>query len=73
LVDHIFSLPINCQKHHVKPHNNILVISDWYTKQARYFPCHNTLDAVGLAKTLTRKLMLLGAGVPLSVVSNCRL
>jgi hypothetical protein len=40
--------------------------------QARYFPCYDLLDAVGLAKILTRKLVLRGAGVPQSFVSNRR-
>jgi hypothetical protein len=69
-VDFIVGLPVSRRKRHVKPHNAILVVVDQYTKQVRYFPCCNTLDAVGLAEILTRKLVLQGAGVPQSVVSD---
>jgi hypothetical protein len=57
-VDFIVSLPVSHQKCHRTPHDAILVVVDQYTKQVRYFLCHNTLDAVGLAKILTRKLVL---------------
>ncbi len=67
-MDFIVGLPVSCLKHYMKPHNAILVIVNWYTKQAHYFPCHNTLDAVELAKILTRKLVLQGAGIPRSVI-----
>jgi hypothetical protein len=70
-VDFIVGLPVCRRKCHAKPHNAILVVVDRYTKQVRYFPCHDTLDAVGLAKILTRKLVLRGAGIPQSVVSDC--
>ncbi len=63
LVDIIVGLPVSCRKRHAKPHNAIHVAVNWYTQLAHYFPCHDTLDAVGLAKILTRKLMLRGAGV----------
>ncbi len=69
-VDFIVGLLVSRRKRHAKPHNAILVVVNRYTKQARYFPCHNTLDAVGLAEILTRKLMLQGAGVPQSIVSD---
>jgi hypothetical protein len=71
-VDFIVGLLVSCRKRHVKPHNSILVVVDQYTKQARYFPCRDMLDAMGLAKILTRKLVLQGAGVPQSVMSDCR-
>jgi hypothetical protein len=69
-VDFNVGLPVSRRKRPAKPHNAILVDVDWYTKQARYFPCHDTLDAVGLAEILTRKLVLRGAGVPHSIMSD---
>jgi hypothetical protein len=57
-VDFIVGLPVSHQKRHAKPRNAILVVVDWYTKQARYFLCHDTLDIVGLAEIITKKLML---------------
>jgi hypothetical protein len=70
-VGFIVGLPVSCRKRYAKPYNAILVVVDWYTKQARYFPCHDTLDAVGLAEILTRKLVLRDAGILQSVVSDC--
>jgi hypothetical protein len=69
-MDFIVGLPESRRKRHAKPYNAILVVVDWYTKQARYFPCHDSLDAIGLAEILARKLVLRGAGVPQSVVSD---
>jgi hypothetical protein len=53
-----------------RSYNAILVIVDRYTKAARYFKCRDTLDAAGLAEIIARKLVLRGAGVPESVVSD---
>ncbi len=69
-MDFIVGLPESCRKRHAKPYNAILVVVDRYTKQARYFPCHDSLDAIGLAEILARKLVLRGAGVPQNVVSH---
>jgi hypothetical protein len=69
-VDFIIGLPVGRRKCHVKSHNAILIVVNQYVKQGRYFPYHNTLDVVGLAEILTRKLVLLGTGVPQSVVSD---
>jgi transposase InsO family protein len=69
-MDFIVGLPESRRKRHAKPYNAILIVVDWYTKQARYFPCHDSLDAIGLAGILARKLVLRGAGVPQSVVSD---
>jgi hypothetical protein len=63
LLDFNVGLLVSRRKCHEKPYNAILVGVNWYTKQACYFPYHNTLDAVGLAKILTRKLVLQGAGI----------
>ncbi len=57
-MDFILSLQVSHWKHHAKPHNTILVVVNWYTKQVRYFPCHDTPDVVGLAEILTMKLVL---------------
>jgi hypothetical protein len=70
LVDFIVGLPVSRRKCYAKPHNAILVVVDRYTKPARFFPFHDTLDAVGLAEILTRKLVLRGADVPQIIVSD---
>ncbi len=57
-MDFIMGLPERCLKRHAKPYNAILVVVDRYTKQARYFLCHNLLDEIGLAEILARKLVL---------------
>ncbi len=69
-MDFIVGLPESYRKHHAKLYKAILDVMDRYTKLARYFPCHNLLDAIGLAEILTRKLVLQGAGVPQSIVSD---
>jgi hypothetical protein len=63
-VDFIVGTPVSHRKCHPKPHNALLVVVDQYTKLVCYFPCHNTLVAVGLTEILTRKLVLRGTGVP---------
>jgi hypothetical protein len=40
-MDFIVGLSESCRKGHAKPYNAILVVVDWYTKQALYFPCHD--------------------------------
>jgi hypothetical protein len=60
-----------CGKGRGRSYNAILVVVDRYTKAARYFKCRDTLGAVGLAEIIARKLVLCGAGVPESVVSDC--
>jgi hypothetical protein len=57
-VDFIVGLLVSHRKRHARRHDITLDVVNQYTKQARYFPCHDTLDAVGLAKILTRKLVL---------------
>ncbi len=69
-MDFIVGLPESRRKRHAKPYNAILVIVDRYTKQAHYFPCHHSLDAIGLAGILYRKLVLRGAGVSQSIMSD---
>jgi hypothetical protein len=69
-MDFIMGLPESRRKRHAKPYNAILVVVDWYTKQALYFPCHDSLDAIRLAEILARKLVLRGAGISQSVVSD---
>jgi hypothetical protein len=55
-----------------RSYNAILVVVDRYTKAARYFKCRDTLDEVGLAEIIAWKLVLRGAGVLESVVSDRR-
>jgi hypothetical protein len=69
-MDFVVGLAESRRKRHAKPYNAILVVVDRYTKQARYFLCHDSLDAIGLAEILARKLVLRGAGVLQSVVSD---
>jgi hypothetical protein len=57
-MDFIVGLPESHRKRHAKLYNAILVVIDQYTKQARYFPCHNSLDAIGLAEILARKRVI---------------
>jgi transposase InsO family protein len=52
-------------------YNAILVVVDRYTRASRYFKCRDTLDVAGLAEIIAWKLVLCGAGVPESVVSDC--
>jgi transposase InsO family protein len=70
-MDFIVGLPESCWKHHAKPYKAILVVVNWYTKQARYFLCHDLLNAFGWAEILARKLVLRVAGEPRSIVSDC--
>jgi hypothetical protein len=53
-----------------KSYNAILVIVDRFSKMTRYIPIRNTIDAVKLANVLVHKLILRGAGVPSSIVSD---
>jgi hypothetical protein len=69
-MDFVIGLLDSCQKRHANLYNAILVVVNWYTKQVRYFPCHDLLDAIGLADIIARKLVLRGAGVPQGLVSN---
>jgi hypothetical protein len=69
-MDFIVGLPESRQRRHAKPYNAILIGINQYTKQARYFPCHDSLDAIGLAEILARKLVLQRTGVLHSVVSD---
>ncbi len=71
MVDFILGLSVSHRKRHVKPYNAILVVIDLYTKQECYFSSQNTLDAVRPAEIFTRKLVLQGANVPQSIVSDC--
>jgi transposase InsO family protein len=69
-MDFIVGLLESRRKRNAKPYNAILVVVDQYTKPARCFPCHDSLDAIRLAEILARKLVLRGAGVPQSVISD---
>ncbi len=53
-----------------KSYNLILVIVDRFSKMLQYIPVRNTIDAAQLASILVHKLILRGAGVPSSIVSN---
>jgi hypothetical protein len=48
----------------------ILVIVDRFSKMSQYIPICNTIDATKLANVLVHKLILQGAGVLSSIVSN---
>jgi hypothetical protein len=69
-MDFIIGLLESRRKRHVKPYNAILVVVDRYTKRVRYFPCHDSLDVIGLAEIIARKLVLRGAGIPQSIMSD---
>ncbi len=69
-MDLIVGLPESCRKRHAKPYNASLVVVNWYTKQARFFLCHNLLHGIGLAEIIARKLVVQGASVPQSIVSD---
>jgi hypothetical protein len=56
---------------HGRLHNGILIVVNRYTKAACYIKCRDTFDTVGLAEIIAGKLVLCGAGVPESVVSDC--
>jgi transposase InsO family protein len=53
-----------------KSYNAILVIVNRFSKMTRYIPVCNFIDAAKLANVLVHKLILRGAGVPSSIVSN---
>ncbi len=53
-----------------KSSNLILVIVVRFSKLARYIPVRDTIDAAQLASILVHKLILRGAGVPSSIVSD---
>jgi hypothetical protein len=53
-----------------KSYNAILVIVDRFSKMTRYIPVRDTNDAAKLANVLVHKLILRGAGVPSSIVSD---
>ncbi len=53
-----------------KSYNSILVIVNRFSKMARYIPVRDTIDAAQLASILVQKLILQGAAVPSSIVSN---
>ncbi len=38
IFDFIIGLPVSHQEHHAKHHNVIIIVINWYTKQARSFP-----------------------------------
>jgi hypothetical protein len=48
----------------------VLVVVDWYTKPARYYPVNSGITALQLADTTSRKLVLRGAGFPSSIVTD---
>jgi hypothetical protein len=54
LIAFIVGLLESRQKCYAKPYNAILIVVDWYTKQACYFPCYNWLDAIGLAEMFAK-------------------
>jgi hypothetical protein len=63
-MDFVVGLPESRRNRHAKLYKAILVVVNRYTKQARYFPCCDLLDAIGLAEILSIKLVLREASVP---------
>ena len=57
-------------KQNEKAYNSMLVIMCRYTKMARYIPSQKTIDAPKLANIVMRKMILQGAGVLRSIVTN---
>jgi hypothetical protein len=69
-LDFIVGLPESQKSDEGKKYNSILVIVDRFSKMARYIPARDTIDATKLASVLVHKLILRGAGVPSSIVSD---
>ena len=53
-----------------KAYNLLLVIMCRYTKMAQYIPSQKTIDAPKLADVVMRKMILQGAGISRSIVTN---
>ncbi len=53
-----------------KSYNAILVIVDRFSKMTQYIPVRDIIDVTKLANVLVHKLILRGAGVPSSIVSD---
>ncbi len=69
-LDFIVALPESPKSNEGKKYSTILVIVDRFSKMARYIPVRNTIDAAQLANVLVHKLILRGAVVPSSIVSD---
>ncbi len=69
-LDFIVSLPESRKSDEGKSYNAILVIVDKFSKLTQYIPVCDTIDATKLANVLVHKLILLGAGVLSSIVSD---
>jgi hypothetical protein len=69
-LDFIVRLPESRKCNEGKSYNAIVVIEDRFSKMMRYIPVHDTIDAAKLANGLVHKLILRGAGVPSSIVSD---
>ena len=67
-MDFITNLPPS--KQNGKAYNLLLVIMCRYTKMARYITSKKIIDAPGLANIDICKMILQGAGVPRSIVTN---
>ncbi len=69
-LDFIVGLPESPKSDGGKSSNLTLVIVDRFSKMAQYIPVRDTIDAAQLASILVHKLILRGAGVPSSIVSD---
>ena len=69
-LDFIVGLPESQKCDRGKSYNWILVTVDRFSKMAQYIPVRHTIDAAQLASILVHKLILRGAQVPSSIVSD---
>jgi hypothetical protein len=69
-MDFIVGLPESKKGDEGKSYNSILVIVNRFSKMALYIPVRDTIDAAKLADVVARKLILRGAGVSSSIVSD---
>jgi hypothetical protein len=70
VLDFIIGLPQSQKSDKSKSYNAILVIVDRFSKMTQSIPVRNTIDAAKVANVLVHKLILQGARVPSSIVSN---
>jgi hypothetical protein len=63
-------LPESQKSDEGKSYNAILVIVDRFSKMTQYIPVRDIIDVTKLANVLVHKLILRGAGVPSSIVSD---
>ena len=67
-MDLITDLPPS--KQNGQAYNSLLVIMYRYKEMAQYIPSKKTIDALKLADVVMSKMILRGAGVPRSIVTN---